>query len=97
MATRRGLRAAIQAWKRAAGPLQGLRFHDLRHQAITEMAEAGASDATMMAVAGHVSRRMMEHYSHVRMAAKRSVLEKMESGLMRKLPVVSQSAVEKVN
>jgi len=61
------------------------------------MAEAGASDATMMAVAGHVSRRMMEHYSHVRMAAKRSELEKMEGGPMRKLPVVSQSAVEKVN
>jgi len=60
------------------------------------MAEAGASDATMMAVAGHVSRRMMEHYSHVRLAAKRSVLDKMESGLMRKLPVVSQSDVEKV-
>ena len=33
------------------------------------MAEAGASDATLMAVAGHMSRRMLEHYSHVRMAA----------------------------
>jgi hypothetical protein len=38
------LRGAITAWKRAAGPIRGLRFHDLRHQAITEMAEAGASD-----------------------------------------------------
>ena len=46
------------------------------------MAEAGASDATLMAVAGHMSRRMLEHYSHVRMAAKRSALEKLESGLM---------------
>jgi hypothetical protein len=52
------------------------------HQAITEMAEAGASDATIMAVAGHVDRAMMEHYSHVRMAAKRDVLQKLESGLM---------------
>jgi integrase len=68
-----GLRAAIAAWKRAEAPLRGLRFHDLRHQAITEMAETGASDATLMAVAGHMSRRMLEHYSHVRMAAKRSV------------------------
>jgi hypothetical protein len=59
-----------------------LRLHDLHHQAITEMAEAGASDATLMAVAGHMSRRMLEHYSHVRMAAKRSALEKLESGLM---------------
>jgi hypothetical protein len=37
------------------------------------MAEAGASDATIMAVAGHVDQAMMEHYSHVRMAAKRDV------------------------
>ncbi len=47
-----GLGQARVAWKRAADPLDGLRFHDLRHQAITEMAEAGASDATLMAVAG---------------------------------------------
>jgi integrase len=50
----KGLRSAI-AWKRAAAPIRDLRFHDLRHQAITEMAEAGASDATLMAVAGHMS------------------------------------------
>lgn len=76
------LRGAISAWKRAAAPLRGLRFHDLRHQAITEMAEGGASDATMMAVAGHMSRRMLEHYSHVRVAQKRTALDKLESGLM---------------
>ena len=77
-------------------PFRGLRFHDLRHQAITEMAEAGASDATLMAVSGHMSRRMLEHYSHVRMAAKRTVLDKLESGLMGG-PVESQPAVGKVN
>jgi integrase len=60
----------------------GLRFHDLRHQAITELAEVGASDGTLMALAGHMSRRMMEHYSHVRMTAKRDALAKLESGLM---------------
>ena len=87
-----GLRAAIAAWKRAAAPFQGLRFHDLRHQAITEMAETGASDATLMAVSGHMSRRMLEHYSHVRMAAKRTVLDKLESGLMGKSGVGSQIA-----
>jgi integrase len=82
LAAGHGLRGAIGAWRRAAAPLRGLRFHDLRHQAITELAEAGASDATLMAIAGHMSRRMLEHYSHVRMAAKRSVVEKLESGLM---------------
>jgi integrase len=92
-----GLRAAIAAWKGAAAPLRGLRFHDLRHQAITEMAETGASDATLMAVAGHMSRRMLEHYSHVRMAAKRTALDKLESGLMGRPAVESQPAVEAVN
>ena len=47
-----------------------LSFHDLRHQAITELAEAGAADATIEALAGHISREMLEHCSHVRMAAK---------------------------
>jgi integrase len=90
------LRAAISAWKRAAASIRGLRFHDLRHQAITEMAEAGASDATLMAVC-HMSRRMLEHYSHVRMAAKRSALEKLESGLMGGLSPTSQSESRKAN
>jgi integrase len=53
----------------------GFRFHDLRHQAITELGEGGASDATIMAIAGHVSKKMMEHYSHARMAAKRNAVE----------------------
>jgi integrase len=77
-----GINKAKAAWKRAAKAYRGLRFHDLRHQAITELAEAGASDATLMALAGHMSRRMMEHYSHVRKAAKREMLAKLESGLM---------------
>lgn len=48
--------------KKAALP--GFRFHDLRHCAITSLAESGASDSTIMAIAGHVSRRMLERYSH---------------------------------
>jgi integrase len=57
---------AKASWKRAAAPFKGFRFHDLRHQAITELAETGAADATLLAVAGHISRAMLEHYSHVR-------------------------------
>ena len=52
-----------------------LRFHDLRHHAITELAESQASDATIMAIAGHVSRQMLEHYSHVRLDLKRKALD----------------------
>jgi hypothetical protein len=44
-----------------------------------------------------MSRRMLEHYSHVRMAAKRTALDKLESGLMGGLPVESQRAVGKAN
>jgi integrase len=56
-------------------PLAGLRFHDLRHHAITELAESSASDSTIMAIAGHVSREMLEHYSHIRLEAKRRAVE----------------------
>ena len=59
---------------RAAG-LKGLRFHDLRHTAITKLAETVTSEQTIMDIAGHVSRRMLEHYSHVRLEAKRRALD----------------------
>jgi integrase len=86
-----------EAREHAADPFKGFRFHDLRHQAITEMAEKGASDATIMAVAGHIDRAMMEHYSHVRMAAKREVLGQMESGLISAPPADAEPASQKVN
>jgi integrase len=74
-----------EARKRAAEPFLRFRFHDLRHQAITEMAENGAPDATVMALAGHLSREMMEHYSHVRMAAKRKAVDALSGGLIRSM------------
>ena len=37
--------------QRAMGPFFGLRFHDLRHLAITKLAESGAPDETIMALA----------------------------------------------
>lgn len=59
--------------------LASLRFHDLRHHAITELAERGEADLTIMSIAGHISRRMLEHYSHIRMDAKRRALESLET------------------
>jgi len=67
-------RSAWRTLTKKAG-LPGFRFHDLRHCAITSLAESGASDSTIMAIAGHVSRRMLERYSHVRMEAKRAAVE----------------------
>jgi integrase len=65
------------AWRnlRTAAGLPNLRFHDLRHHAITELAESQASDSTVMAIAGHVSSKMLQHYSHVRLQAKRTALD----------------------
>ena len=64
------------AWRKIVkeAGLPGLRFHDLRHHAITELAESEASDQTIMAIAGHVSHRMLSLYSHVRLEAKRKAL-----------------------
>jgi len=51
------------------------RWHDNRHTLITELAESGAGDETIMEIAGHVDRQMLRHYSHIRMKAKREAVE----------------------
>jgi hypothetical protein len=51
------------------------RWHDNRHTLITDLAESGAGDQTIMDIAGHVSKQMLKHYSHIRMEAKRHALE----------------------
>jgi integrase len=50
------------------------RWHDLRHTFVSTIAAGGAMDATIMSLAGHLSRKMMEKYSHVRNAAKRQAV-----------------------
>jgi integrase len=52
-----------------------IRLHDTRHTFITKLAESGAGDETIMAIAGHVSRRMLSRYAHIRTEAKRKALE----------------------
>jgi integrase len=71
-------RTAWRTLTKAAG-LKGLRFHDLRHHAITRLAEAGVPEQTLKAIAGHVSTEMLEHYSHIRMQAKRQAVAAIES------------------
>jgi integrase len=51
------------------------RWHDCRHSLITELCESGAGDETIRQIAGHVSRAMLQRYSHVRVQAKREALE----------------------
>lgn len=60
--------------KDAAG-IKG-RWHDNRHTFITDLAESGeASDETIRDMAGHVSKQMLKHYSHIRTAAKRRAVD----------------------
>jgi integrase len=56
------------------------RFHDLRVTCITKLSESQTSDQTIMAIAGHVSRRMLEHYSRIRTDAKRTALDAIAQG-----------------
>lgn len=55
------------------------RFHDLRHTVATKMAEAGVPESTMLSLLGHMSRAMLERYSHIRMAAKRQAMEALDA------------------
>lgn len=55
------------------------RWHDMRHTFISHMAEGLASDTTIMAMAGQVSKKTMERYSHVRMEAKRRAIQTLDA------------------
>ena len=52
------------AWKnlRITANVTG-RWHDNRHTLITELAERGAGDQTIMDIAGHVSKQMLKQDS----------------------------------
>lgn len=67
------LKTGWTATRKAAGV--DCRWHDLRHTACTKMAEAGVPEETMKAIMGHMSRKMLERYSHIRMEAKRKAVE----------------------
>lgn len=69
----------IGSWKIAwtnAKQVAGVscRWHDLRHTFVSRIAEGQVSDATIMALAGHLSVRMKEKYSHTRQEAKRQAI-----------------------
>src|SRR5262244_3604267 len=49
------------AWRHALGRAGfHCRFHDLRHACITKLAESQPSDMTILAIAGHVFKRLLE-------------------------------------
>lgn len=65
-----------KAW-RIACKSAGVRYrpHDMRHTFISRLAEnPSVSEQTIKALAGHVSRQMLERYSHIRSEAKQAAI-----------------------
>ena len=50
---------------RAAG-IEGLTFHDLRHEATSRLFERGLGDMQVAAITGHKTRQMLQRYTHLR-------------------------------
>jgi integrase len=74
----------LGAWKRAwstAKKQAGVecRIHDLRHHFISALSQSQTPDATIQAISGHLSRKMLEHYSHVRLEAKRRAVASLDA------------------
>jgi integrase len=71
-------RTAWRSLTKKAG-FGGLRFHDLRHTAISALGEAGVPDRVIMDIAGHVSPRMLRRYSHIQLESKRAAIQALSS------------------
>lgn len=70
------------------------RWHDNRHTFITDLAECPeVSDETIRDLAGHVSKQMLRHYSHIRMEAKRKAVDSLIAKPQRKAPKRDSAAV----
>jgi len=68
-----GFQSLFQKARKKLGFEKGLTFHGLRHTMAQSLAEAGASEAELMAVTGHKSSAMVAHYT--RRARRRKLAE----------------------
>jgi integrase len=75
--------------------LQTIRFHDLRHTAVTTMAEKGLPEQTIMAQVGHVSPQMLKTYSHIRRQALNIAAAALEPSFLR--PSTQTADAELIN
>lgn len=57
----------------------GLRFHDLRHTFITHMVELGVPLGVIQTFVGHLSARMVRHYTHISSGAARRAVELLDA------------------
>lgn len=82
------LNRPLGSWRKAwriASKAAGVRFrpHDMRHTFISRLAEnPNVSEQTIKALAGHVSRQMLERYSHIRSQAKQAAIQALEQPLI---------------
>jgi integrase len=85
------LNRPMGSWRKAWGlacKAAGVRYrpHDMRHTFISRLAEnPSVSEQTIKALAGHVSRQMLERYSHIRSHAKQLAIR-----------VLKQQAIEPI-
>jgi integrase len=68
-ASRSWLRKSWDKLRKATGFVD-LKPHDLRHHCITRLLENDVNPETVIAIAGHVGRKMMEYYAHQRTRVK---------------------------
>ncbi len=63
------------------------RWHDLRHTFISRLAEnPNVSEQTIREMAGHVSKEMMQRYSHIRIEAKKDAIASLERQNIEAVP-----------
>ena len=60
------IRAAFGAALKRSGVGADLRFHDLRHEAITRLFETGLNPIEVGMISGHRSMSMLQRYTHIR-------------------------------
>jgi hypothetical protein len=60
--------------------IEHINLHPFRHLAVTELLERGASEQTVVAIAGWSSPRMFATYSHARLEAKINALNLLGPG-----------------
>lgn len=63
-----GMRASYFKALKKAG-IEGLTFHDLRHEATSRLCERGLPIMTVQAITGHKSTQMLKRYTHISAAA----------------------------
>jgi integrase len=60
------IRAAFGAALKRSGVSSDLRFHDLRHEAVTRLFEKGLNPIEVGMISGHRSMSMLQRYTHMR-------------------------------